>query len=230
MASEYYKWKYKDVPHDEAPTPLKGKAKLLNWLHYHWLLLVVIIVIASILISVLWNLSGIGQVKPDHRVALVLQRKLSDSELLALSTALSAFSTDVNGDGTVKVEVRQYPSNPSDDPETSAYYKTASDTQLVADITKGESFLFVTDEPYRVQAGYQIYAFLDGTVPEEGDNSIEQKVLSWTDCPALSQIPVGETDTSALYIGRRVFYEEEKENAAEADKAFWQELIKGALQ
>ena len=35
MASEYYKWKYKDVTPDAPPPPLGRKEKALNWLYYH---------------------------------------------------------------------------------------------------------------------------------------------------------------------------------------------------
>ena len=34
MASEYLKWKYRDVKPDEPSPELTGKEKLANWFHY----------------------------------------------------------------------------------------------------------------------------------------------------------------------------------------------------
>ena len=49
MASEYLKWKYRDVKPDEPPPERSKKDKLANWLHYHkwWIVVWAVLLLAG---------------------------------------------------------------------------------------------------------------------------------------------------------------------------------------
>lgn len=228
MASEYLKWKYRDVKPDEPPPPMTRKQRLANWFYYYkwWLLAGAVLV--YIIGSILWSALGIGQIKPDYIFAYIGSKELPQTCAEALETEMAALGRDVNGDGRVTVELRQYITNRGGDPETAMYYNYADDTVLLADITRGESYFFLVEDAAKVQKSYQIFAREDGTPPAEGDLSVEDKVYSWRDCPALSALAVDQAPLEGLSIGRRCFYEETQSENREAAAELWKILTKGA--
>ena len=228
MASEYLKWKYRDVKPDPPPPSRTRKQKLENWFHYNKWWLVVGAVLIWIVGSMLWNALGIGQVKPDYIFAYIGRDELPPDSAADLETALASLGEDVNGDGKVVVELRQYATNRSGDLETALYYNYASDTLLLADITSGDSRFFLVEDPLSVQLSYQIFAQADGTPPAEGDFEVADKVFLWSACPALSSLPLDQELFSGLSLGRRCFYEERPPQLQQADDAFWQLITKGA--
>lgn len=226
MASEYYKWKYKDVPKDAPPPPLTGKEKALNWLHYHKLWLIAGAVILLVVGTMLWNILGIGQVQPDYVFAYVGRDELSEATVQALMEGLSSLGQDVNGDGRVTVRLNQYPTARSGEAETAFYYNYAADSRLLADITAQDSYFFLMEDPRVVQRSYQILARWDGTPPAETDYGADDKAVLWTDCPALVALDIPEA--RGLYLGRRCFYEEKAAANQAQNDALWTILVKGA--
>lgn len=231
MASEYMKWKAQQEIAAETPAQpqreLTRREKVQNWLHYHWLYLVIGAILVWIVGSMLWNVLGIGKIKPDYIVAYVGANALSEDCEQAVEAAFSELGVDVTGDGRVAVELRQYPTNRSGDLETALYYNYANDTVLMADITAGENYFFLTDDPAGLQRAYQILANPDGTPPSEDDFSAENKVFSLESCPALRALCSTYPELSGLFLGRRCFYGEEAENQTES-AALWQALTEGA--
>lgn len=226
MAGEYFRWKYRDVKPDEASPPLKGWKKFANWFHYNKLWLLVGAVLICILGSILWSALGIGKVKPDYIFAYIGQRELPKEAAAALTERLQALGEDVNGDGKVTVELRQYATNPGGDAETALQYQYATDVTLIADIDEGDSYFFLAEDPSGVQLSYEIFANADGTPPANGDFEVADKVFSCESLPALADIP----DLSSLYLGRRCFYDEEQAREHAADAALWNILTEGASQ
>lgn len=224
MASEYLKWKARGEKPAPPPKPLTGKEKLLNWLHYHWLFLIAAAVLLWIGGSMLCNALGIGQTKPDYIVAYIGRDSLPEGSTAALEDALSAIGEDVNGDGKVVVELRQYATDRSGEAETALYYNSAANTQLLADITAGESYFFLVEDPQSVQRSYQIFANPDGTPPADGDYEAADKVFRLDELTAFAA-PEG---LSGLYLGRRCFYDEKLAAEQAANAAFWDVLTKGA--
>ena len=108
MASEYLKWKARDEKPAPPPRERTRKEKLLNWLHYNKLWLIAGAVVLWIVGSMLWNVLGIGQVKPDVIVAYIGSDPLPEESAKALEAALSALTEDRNGDGQTVAELRQY--------------------------------------------------------------------------------------------------------------------------
>lgn len=228
MASEYLKRKYQDVKPDEPPPPLTGKAWWINWFHYNKLWIAVWAVILSVAGSMIWNALGIGRVKPDYIFAYIGGNQLPEECAAALEPELAALGEDVNGDGRVTVEVREYALNRSGDAETALYYNYAADVVLVADITNAESYFFIVEDPAGVQKAYQIFAGADGAPPEEGDLKVDDKVFQWSGCPVLSGLDLDQEPLEGLYIGRRCFYDEKQAENQEANDSFWNVITKGA--
>ena len=232
MASEYFKLKaqreLQEAGPKEAPRELTGQEKLQNWLHYHWLYLVIGAVLVWIIGSMLWNVLGIGQIRPDYRIAYVGKSTLTDAEVEAIETAFASLGVDVNGDGCVKAELTQYGVYKTGDLETNLYYNYASDTLLIADIEAGDSYFFLTDDPRGLQRAYQILANPDGSPPAETDFGVDGKAIPLADCPALFVLTEYET-LRDVSVARRCFYGDAAAQQAQND-ALWQVLTKGATQ
>ncbi len=220
MASEYLKWKYRDVKPDEPPPPLTGWPKIKNWLHYNWHWIVIPAVVAAVAVSMLLNALGVGKVKPDYIFAYVAKRELSETDEAALVAAVEKLGEDTNGDGHVHVELRPYVTPDMSDAE--AYqYGLAVSVRLMGDISSGESVFFLTDDPESLQLEYQVLAMPDGSAPAEEDYSWEGKAIPVGDCQ------LGLDADSGLYIGRRYFVDKAPD---EADEALWRAITTGAAK
>ena len=230
MASEYLRRKYQDVKPDEPPPPLTGKAKAANWFHYHKGWLAAGAVLLAVVGSMVWNILGIGQVRPDYRFAYIGDNEMPQEQAAALSEALATLGEDVNGDGKVKVELRQYAMDRGGDAETAMYYGYAADVVLMADLTEAESYFFLVEDPAGVQLSYQIFANDDGTPPADSDYEAMDKVYRWSDCPVLAGLDADQQALSGLYIGRRCFYDEKQAQAQGANDALWSVITKGAVR
>lgn len=218
------------------------KEKLQNWLHYNKLWLLAAAVILWIIGSMLWNVLGIGQVRPDYRMAYIGSLRLPDATVATLETALASFGRDLNGDGQVAVSITQHVTA---DPTSSdnMMYGYAADMTVLADITEGESVFFLLEDPVSFQLSFQVLANPDGSSPAEDDFEALDKVYRWENCPVLVSLDLGTyedryldlTETgeiqdllSGLYLGRRYFYDPGQQENPEADDAFWRALTEGA--
>ncbi len=210
MASEYLKWKYRDVQPDQ-PVELTPRQKRANWWYYHkWYVLlgVGLLALGTYLGA---RALGIGQVRPDYQVAYVGSDALPEETAAALESALADLGTDCNGDGQVVVRLNQYVMG--DSSGEGAEYAYAGSTKLMADLDACESYFFLLEDPeafqanYQVlrrldgslpedpeafQANYQVLRRLDGSLPEEADQDYESCCLAWSGCPVLRELPLGE--------------------------------------
>lgn len=200
--------------------------------------------IVSVVGSMLWNVLGIGQVKPDYQVAYVGSRKLPEACITALESGLASLAEDVNGDGTVTVAVTQHVTA-NDANLENMIYGYAAEVTVLADITEGESYFFLLEDPEGFQLDFQILAHLDGSIPADDDYEAMDKVYPWKSCPALAGLDLGtyednyldETEIGAcqdllseLYLGRRYFLDADMDENPEANDALWQILTKGATR
>lgn len=150
MASEYLKWKYRDV-HPDAPVELTKKQRRRNWWHYHKWHVGIGVIVILIAGNLAWH--ALTQVHPDCQIAYVGAYPLSEEEAIAWEGRLSALGADCNGDGRVVVRLNQYPTGGSgDDP----MYAAASNVKLVADLDSCESYFFLLEDPEGFQADYEI--------------------------------------------------------------------------
>lgn len=218
------------------------KERISNWFYYHKLLVLVVLVVVWVVGSMLWNVLGIGQVKPDYRFVYVGSRRLPDSCVQALEAGLASLAQDCNGDGTVTVALTQCVSA-GDEALENQIYGYGAEVLLHADILEGESHFFLMDDPQGVQLSYQILAHLDGSAPADDDYSAMDKVLSWSDCPRLAGLELGSYEDAyldiketgqcqdllaGLYLGRRWYYDQSMEKYPEANEKLWQILTEGA--
>lgn len=242
MASEYLKWKYRDVEPDQH-VELTPRQKRANWWYYHkWYVLLG----AGLLATGIYlgaRALGVGQVVPDYQVAYVGASVLPEDTAAALETALEDLGQDCNGDGQVVVRLNQYVMG--DDSGEGAVYAYAGSTRLMADLDACDSYFFLLEDPAAFQENYQVLRRLDGSLPEEGDRDYEACFVSWSDCPVLRELPLGEYTEKVLnqeihgdsqevlgqlYVARRGFWTDRTCADPEACDALWEEITRGSNQ
>ena len=220
------------------------RQRLENWFYYNKLWLLVGLVLLWIIGSMLWNVLGIGQVRPDYRIAYVGRLKLPDDCVDALERELATLAEDCNGDGTVTVVVTQYVTTSDNDLENQMY-SYGSQITILADITEGESHFFLLEDPVDFQLSFQVLANLDGSIPAEDDFEALNKVFRWADCPTLASLELGTYEDSYLditetgeiqdllkdfYLGQRYYVGNSTPEHWEAYAALWNILTEGATQ
>lgn len=240
MASEYLKWKYRDVQPDQ-PVELTPRQKRANWWYYHkWYVLlgVGLLALGTYLGT---RVLGIGQVRPDYQVAYVGLDALPEETAAALESALANLGTDCNGDGQVVVQLNQYVMG--DSSGEGAVYAYAGSTKLMADLDACESYFFLLEDPEAFQANYQVLRRLDGSLPEETDQDYESCCLSWSGCPVLRELPLGEYTEkildqeihgdnqerlATLSVARRGFWTERSCSYSQQCDVLWNAITRGS--
>ncbi len=220
------------------------RQRLENWFYYNKLWVFAAAVILWVLGSMLWNVLGIGEVKPDYAFSYVGRLKLPQDCVTALEISLAKLGEDLNGDGEVIVKLNQHVVTDNSYADNMTYSYGAEITML-ADITEGESHFFLLEDPVDFQLSFQVLANLDGSIPAEDDFEAMNKVYRWADCPALASLELGSyedkyldiTETGEiqdllenLYLGRRYFYDPAQQKNPEEDKALWLAMTEGAPQ
>ncbi len=231
MASEYLKWKYRDVK-PEQPAELTRGEKRKNWWHYHKWHVVTGVVLLAILCSILWN--ALHQDEPDLQIAYVGSSALPEDTAAAVEAAFEALGEDLNGDGRTDARLVQYVSGSGADPA----YGAASEVTLLGDITGCESYFFLLEDPEGFQEAYHALCRLDG------DDTVDEVCLSWARCPSLAGQELGgyaepffgQTVTgsnqellSRLYLARRGFWTEKTAPHPEGCEALWERITEGAV-
>lgn len=153
MASEYLKWKYRDVK-PEKPASMTATQRRKNWWYYHkWHVLAAVVVL---LIAADWAWNILSQVRPDYQVAYVGSVPLGEGDGASWETQLAALGTDCNGDGKVVVQLNQYLTAQEGPTSEQAMYNYAANVKLLADLDERESYFFLLEDPEKFQADYEI--------------------------------------------------------------------------
>ncbi len=213
-----------------------------NWFYYNKLYLAVGALVLYVAGTMIWNALGIGQIQPDYCIAYVGSRRLPADCVTALEEALAAYGEDVNGDGAVTVALSQHITADARDVDN-AVYGYAAEVTVLADITQGESYFFLVEDPDQFQKDFQILANPDGSAPPVEDLTGMDKVFAWRDCPVLAGLELGRyTDSyldveesgtcqdllQNLYLGRRFFWNSDADQRH--NETMWQRLTQGAAQ
>ena len=185
MASEYLKWKYRDVQPD-APVERTKKQRRQTWWHYHKWHVGIGVLAVAIVGNLAWHI--LTQVQPDYQIAYVGAYLLSEEEAAAWEDRLSALGTDRNGDGRVVVQLNQYPTGGNGD---ELMYAAASNVKLMADLDACESYFFLLEDPERFQRDYEILQA--DWVPVENGLFLARRVF-WED-----RAPENMTDCDQLW-------------------------------
>lgn len=235
MASEYLRWKYRDVRPD-IPRELTPRERRANWWHYHKWHVAAAIVLLLIAADLGFNAWNGRRNAPVYQVAYVSAAPLPEETAIALEAALTELA------GGKRVGVNQYlTAQPGADGET-ALYTSASNIKLMADLDSCDSYLFLLDDPETFQANYQVLQNLDGSLPDRDDCS--EFCIRWADCPALTALPLGEYRETlmgqevagdgqalfdGLYVARRGFWTEKTCKDPEGCGQLWETLMEGAV-
>lgn len=226
------------------PRQYTKKEKLQNWFYYNKWYLAIGAVILYVIGSMIWNVLGIGQTKPDYTVAYLSSRRLTPEMVQTLEQGLATLGQDRNGDGTVSVLVSQYIIAGGESVENMTH-DYAGEMGMLADITEGFSTFFLLEDPESFQKHYQVLSHRDGTPPHEEDYAALDKVYRWDACPALAGLDLGNytesyldiTETgsfqellSGLYVGRRYFYDSKMDTDPQGSQAFWDAMTAGAAE
>lgn len=148
MASEYLKWKYRDVKPEKAVELTKQQLRR-NWWHYHkWYVLIGGVLV---LIAADWAWSALTQVHPDYQIVYVGTAPLDQEDAAAWEARLSILGSDCNGDGKIVIQLNQYLSVRED-----AMMTAAANVKLLADLDARESYFFLLEDPEKFQSDYEV--------------------------------------------------------------------------
>ncbi len=240
MASEYLKWKYRDVRPKE-PVELTPKQKRANWWYYHkWYVLIgaVLLLVAGYIVA---RALGFGEVEPDYQFAYVGSAALPEDTAAALETALAGLGADCNGDGRVVVRLNQYVTG-TDAGGDDAMYAYAGSTKLMADLESCESYFFLLEDPESFQENYQVLCRLDKGDPAGHD--VQTCTLPWAGCPVLRELELGgyretilgqevsgdsQELLSGLALARRGFWTQKTTRYVDRCDELWNAITKEAL-
>lgn len=238
MASEYLKYKFKDVKRDE-PVELSPAQRRKNWWHYHKWYFIVGGVLLLILVDIGANVIRQFTHVPDYRIAYVGANALPEDTARAIETGFAAQGEDLDGNGRVEVELTQYAA--TDDAEVAA----ATEVLLMGDVLECDSYFFLLEDPAAFQRKYHCLSMTGGSLPASGDLSAQGTYFSWESCPALAAMELGaysyeslgETVSGesrdivgTLHIARRGFWTDKTCAHPEGCGALWNKITEGATQ
>ncbi|MCR5824994.1 MAG: hypothetical protein K6G54_00355 [Oscillospiraceae bacterium] len=233
MASEYLKWKYRDVKPETRRT-LTPEERRRNWWHYHkWH-----VVLGAVLLLAALDIGraalGIGTVRADYQLAYVGSASLPEDTVAAVEDALATLGEDLNGDGRVRVQLNQYVIGVDEGGDAS--YAAANRVRLMADLEVGESAFFLLETPETFQKDYEVLCRADGSAAAADEAGY---YVAWRDCPVLAALPLGGYET--IHLGARVSGDSQAllgalslarrspdEAYAAPYAAFWNTLTEGA--
>ena len=235
---------YNQTP--EPPREYTKKEKAANWWHYHWMAVVVAVLVV---VFGVWIIKDtVFQTRPDVQVAYVGTSDLPTDTITALQDALTPFCSDLNGDGKVVVQVDSYTVDfDAANENTDAYYQMAGVTRLSAELSSGgKTYIFLLEDPEGFEAQTGALQYLDGTVPDDPettDADWREMVYRWTDCPVLAGLDLGDYASDAVqsesgssqelmrryYIGIRGAWNKDSADLLEGGEELWNKLTAGAV-
>ena len=203
MASARYTLliKPEDIQPDAPPPELTPQEKRENFWFYHKWHVIGGAFAFALVFMLFWDI--VTQVKPDYTIGLISSSTLPAGIGEALGEQLTPYFDDRNGDGKVVVTVAEYTvasagALNSIDPNV----QMANTTKLMGDLDMGESILFLTDDLEYFEDQYLLFAYNDGTVPEEGVQPDYSRMgVRWGDCPLLTALELGKAEDFAGVTG-----------------------------
>ena len=246
MAGEYVRWLARDVKPNEK-RELTPAEKRRNWWDYHKWHVVIAIVCAIVLCDIVCDAVRNSRHEPDYVVAYVGQTALPDSLVRVTQEGLARLGEDLNGNGEVRVELRQYilSAGSGSDPafavqDTERGY--ASSLLLQGNIEAVESMVFLLEDPELFCGTFPILCRADGTLVEDTPDSRVPLYYRWEDCPALAglelanfEVPVisgtmegdSQKALSQLGVARRGLWDDGTNDSIRGAIALWERMTEG---
>lgn len=246
MAGEYVRWLARDVKPEEK-RELTPREKRRNWWDYHKWHVVIAIVCAVLLADVVYDAVRNSRSRPDYVVAYVGQTALPDPLVEVVQTGLAQLGEDLNGNGSVRVELRQFilSEGSGTDPVLSMENTErgyASSLLLQGNIETVESMVFLLEDPELFRATFPILSRTDGSLPEDTPDSEVPLYYRWGDCPALTalelpnfEVPViggtvegdSQAALSGLGVARRGLWDDGTNDSILGAIALWERMTEG---
>ncbi len=247
MASEYLKWKYRDVKPDE---PIKYTKKELrrNWWDYNlwWVVLAIVALIGAIfLIKDIFF-----RKEPDYVIGVVSTAIPPEETQDEFEARIEEMGEDLNGDGEIMAEVYVYELGFTDENYMDVQMTQASVTRLMVDLSSGDVYIVLAQDPENLQRRFGALAYLDGTPCDQDVEGYESEnwrdmTYAWKDCPVLAGMDLGsfshyldleETRIDGqeamqdLFVCRRSVYSDKDAERFAGAERLWEKLTRGAAK
>lgn len=216
------------------------RERLSNWLYYHVWHLAAVGLILVIAVSLICNKAELARQRCDHCIAYIGETLLPAECVDALKREIAALGTDVDGNGEVTVKINQYIVSTTSAVTEEAVYGRAAEIALLSDISEGESYFFLVQDPEAFQQDFQLMAHMDGSPSADDDFSVWDKVYAWADCPRLSALELGmctledgsRIDCQQLlgrfWLGRRCYVTSGFDSDSQENAQLWALFTEGA--
>lgn len=159
----------------EAQTP---QEKLSNWWFYNKKILLVVILVIAMVISVAASI--LSQENPDYTIAIANAYAIDEDAIEFAEKHIAQYGEDLNGDGEVVVEIRDYYFlvNDNADKELAESVFEAASVKYAADMASCDSVIWLYDD-------YGISFMINNEASfEEG--------IKWDDIPGLANTDFSE--------------------------------------
>ena len=177
--------------HVTEEKPLSKKEKRKNWWYYHKIHLLIGFVV--VLIGGYFVYDMATKVYPDYTIAVLSEDECGGDLLQCVADELSDYGVDRNGDGQVVVSIANYALGSGD-----GNADDAQTAKLAGDTTTFDSVIYISDPScFERLKNESLYAYIDGTTPEEGATDYENMYVLWSDCKGLADANL----TSTWYEG-----------------------------
>ena len=247
MAGEYVRWLARDVKPREKKE-LTPEEKRRNWWDYHKWHVVIALVCAVFLGDLIHDTVRNSRNQPDYVVAYVGQTALPDTLARIVEDGLQQLGEDLNGNGKVQVELRQYVLSDGSESNMALVMEDtergyASSLLLQGTIETVESMIFLLEDPEMFRTSFPVLCRTDGTLVEDTPDSDVPLYYRWEDCPLLAglelpnfEVPVidgmVEGDSQAalgkLGVARRGLWDDGTNDKIRGNIALFERITEGA--
>ncbi len=212
-----------------------------NWWDYHlkWVLLSIAAVLA---IGYFVLDAFVFAVKTDYQITVISSVGLTETPLTEITDLLTPLLPDANQDGKVAVETLYYRVDLSSYDESNSnlmesnvydseydYYDTmAGQVQMSADLSAGDSNIFIVYDPAGFQMATYALCYLDGTMPQDPATAEwEQMSYALADCPLLADTTLAASGDYYL-VRRNSTTDETVMEQYDSYQVVWDLLTEGA--
>lgn len=199
------------------------KAKWQNFWYYHKLHVLIGAVVIALAVFLIHDMTS--AVRPDYQVGLITQSSYPQEAVDALETELAKYGEDLNSDGKVVVQITPTAiagdSSNVGDPNV----QMAGVVKLDADLSEGSSMIFLTDDAsfQDQQKKQKLFAYLDGSMPEDNASDFAHMRIALKDCKKLSGLSTNSSYGAVLdklSLSMRVFKGTKLEDKKDKEQYF----------